>query len=304
MNRLPENHSDVFMNVKQVSNYLHLNEKKIYALVSDGLIPATKITGKWLFPKELIDQWMLNSTHNGLFHDRLIISGSDDPLLYRIILKYSEELGNKALITYTPLGTRAGLSLLNAGKVDVSFMHWGPEQESQRRHPSLLQQYSCHHDWILIRACKREQGLLYQSSVLGSGLHLEQLLEHQSRWTLRQKGSGTQRFLMEVLSRHGLNEDQLNKVSLARSEREAAASISLQQADVAPGTRAIANEYGLDFVSLGWQALDFVMPRNIWFRHLLQNLVNSMQSDPAMKMAHQLGGYDLSQSGQMVWGED
>ncbi len=29
-----------FMNVKQVASYLQLNEKKVYALVSDGQIPA------------------------------------------------------------------------------------------------------------------------------------------------------------------------------------------------------------------------------------------------------------------------
>ena len=71
----------VYMSVKQVANYLNLNEKKIYALVSDNRIPATKITGKWMFPRELIDKWMLDSSHGGLLNDRLILSGSYDPLL-------------------------------------------------------------------------------------------------------------------------------------------------------------------------------------------------------------------------------
>jgi putative molybdopterin biosynthesis protein len=59
-----------FMNVKQVASYLQLNEKKVYALVSDGQIPATRVTGKWMFPRELIDRWMLNSAHGGLMADR------------------------------------------------------------------------------------------------------------------------------------------------------------------------------------------------------------------------------------------
>ena len=45
-----------FMSVKQVAGYLQINEKKVYALVGDGMIPASKITGKWLFPKDLVDQ--------------------------------------------------------------------------------------------------------------------------------------------------------------------------------------------------------------------------------------------------------
>ncbi|MEZ5476415.1 MAG: helix-turn-helix domain-containing protein [Thiolinea sp.] len=42
---------DAYMSVKQVAGYLHLNEKKVYELVRDNQIPATKVTGKWLFPR-------------------------------------------------------------------------------------------------------------------------------------------------------------------------------------------------------------------------------------------------------------
>lgn len=304
MRQFVESPFDVFMNVKQVSDYLHLNEKKIYSLVSDGKIPATKITGKWLFPRELIDRWMLDSTHNGLLHDRLILSGCDDPLLYRIILGYSESLGNKALVTYTPSGTRSGLSLLESRKIDGCCMHWGPENESHRRHPSLIQQYSRHTDWVLIRAFKREQGLIMQSALYERCPDLKNLFSINHRWSVRQKGSGAQRFLMEELSKHGLNDDMLEVSSVALSEREAAASIIQQKSDIAPGTRAIANEFGLQFISLGWQAVDFVIPRNIWFRNLFQNLIKTLQSDSGIKLAEEMGGYDISDCGELVWGDD
>ncbi len=160
MGMILDNPVDVFMNVKQVSGYLHLNEKKIYDLVNKGHIPATRVTGKWMFPKELIDKWMLDSTHNGLLHDRLIIAGSDDPFLHRIINEFTESLGNKAIITYTPTATRTGLELLNANKVDACCIHWGPEDESATRHPSLIQQYSQNNNWVLIRAFKRPRQLL------------------------------------------------------------------------------------------------------------------------------------------------
>ena len=52
-----------FMSVKQAAAYLQVNEKKIYALVREGKIPATKLTGKWLFPRDLVDQWLLESSH-------------------------------------------------------------------------------------------------------------------------------------------------------------------------------------------------------------------------------------------------
>ena len=73
-----------FMTVRQVARYLHINEKKVYGLVSEGKLPASKLTGKWLFPRQLVDQWVLESSHGGLLTDRLLIAGSDDPLMIRV----------------------------------------------------------------------------------------------------------------------------------------------------------------------------------------------------------------------------
>ena len=153
-----------------------------------------------MFPKELIDKWMLDSTHNGLLHDRLIIAGSDDPLLHRIVNEFTESLGNRAIITYTATGTRNGLELLNANKVDACSIHWGPDNESNTRHPSLLKQYSQNHNWVLIRAFKREQGIMYDSALLDKPPEIPRLFDQKYRWTIRQASSGSQRFLMEILS--------------------------------------------------------------------------------------------------------
>jgi len=304
MSTIFENQIDVFMNVKQVSGYLHLNEKKIYDLVNKGHIPATRVTGKWMFPKELIDKWMLDSTHNGLLHDRLIIAGSDDPLLHRIINEFTESLGNKAIIAYTPTATRTGLDLLNANRVDACCIHWGPDNESATRHPSLIQQYSQNQNWVLIRAFEREQGLIFKSIPGNSGAELPTIFNPDFRWSIRQGGSGSQRYLMEILSRHRLNTDMLNATTTSLSEREAAASVNLGKCDVALGTRAISNEFGLEFISLGWEIFDFAIPRNIWFRHLFHNLINRIKSDSGHQIASELGGYQIDDCGKLVWGDD
>lgn len=295
---------DVFMNVKQVSGYLHLNEKKIYEMVNRGIIPATKVTGKWMFPKELIDKWMLDSTHNGLLRDRLIIAGSDDPFLYRVINQYAQTLGNKAVITYTHTNTRTGLELLNANRVDACCIHWGPAEESSTRHPSLLQQYSSSANWILIRAFQREQGLIFRPLNGSQSPLVSDLFDKKYRWDVHCSGSGTQRFLLEILGKKGLNIDDLNITSHSVTDREAAAAIRLNRSDVAPGTRATANEFGLEFLSLGAEHFDFVIPRNIWFRHLFLNLIENINSEPAHRLAQELGGYTIDNCGKLLWGDE
>lgn len=294
----------VYMSVKQVASYLNLNEKKVYALVSDNRIPATKITGKWMFPRELIDKWMLDSSHGGLLTDRLILSGSDDPLLYRIVLEYAAATGSYALISYSPTATRLGLDLLESRRVDVCGIHWGPDTESHIRHPALLKQHSEARNWVLIHAFRREQGLMLNKNPDLHKQTIEAIFNSPLRWSLRQPGAGAQRFLMERLSLFNLGVDDLNSVNISLSEREAAASVVMGIADIAPGVRAAATEYGLDFISFGWESFDLVIPKQIWFRRLFQELISRMKSPSCQELAETLGGYDLGKTGELVWGDD
>ena len=292
-----------FMNVKQVSEDLQLNEKKIYALVSEGKIPGTKITGKWMFPRALIDNWIIESSHGGLLTDRLIIAGSDDALLQRIIMQIAQNVQSKALVSYNSTGTRLGLSLLSHHKVDVCAMHWGPYSESHIRHPALLHQYPQHHNWVLVRLFKREQGLLINKELLAGSNHsdLKSILETDLKWCSRQNGAGSQRFLLETLQHFGINEDKLNVCCTALSERDAASKITMNQADVAPGTRSIATEYSLGFIPIGWEAFDLALYRGVYFRTLFQNLLEEIKSNNCMELAKQLDGYDFSESGKLIW---
>ena len=294
----------MYMTVRQVAAYLRLNEKKVYALVGEGRIPATKITGKWLFPRELVDRWVLDSAHGGLLTDRLLIAGSDDPLLYRLVLSFARHVGAHAQISYTPTGTRQGLELLQAGRVDVGAVHWGPDAEARTRHPALLKQYPQHRNWALIRAFRREQGLLLGAQARRWAEQPARLADAQCRWAVRQGGSGAQRYLLEALHGMGIDHDRLHVALTALSEREAAAALALKQTNVAPGTRAAATEFGLGFTPLGWDAFDFALARGVWFRRLFQDLLRRLKDDAVRQWATALGGYDLSDAGDLVWGDD
>ncbi len=50
-----------FMSVRDAARYLGINEKKLYLLANAKKIPSTRVTGKWIFPKQLIDRWIEES---------------------------------------------------------------------------------------------------------------------------------------------------------------------------------------------------------------------------------------------------
>ncbi len=50
--------SDI-MTMKEVADYLKLNEKTAYRLTADGKLPAFKVGGSWRFRKSEIDRWII-----------------------------------------------------------------------------------------------------------------------------------------------------------------------------------------------------------------------------------------------------
>lgn len=222
MSEMPQ----AFMNVRQLAEYLHLNEKKVYAMAAEGEIPATKLTGKWLFPKSLVDRWLLESCHNGMMADRLLLAGSDDPLLQAAANRLTQQLRTQALFSYTVTGTKLGLELLAQGHADACAIHWGRAEESEVRHPALLQQFSQSRQWILVHLFRRSQGLIVRNMDLPRLNDPDQALDYSTRWVVRQEGAGSQRFLNEWLASQAFPLDRLTVGSTAFSEREVASLIA------------------------------------------------------------------------------
>lgn len=290
-----------FMNVREVARYLQVNEKKIYTLVNEGRIPATRLTGKWLFPRDLVDQWMLESSHGGLLTDRMVIAGSDDPLLYRAAMLMGVEMRGQALVSHAPTGTQLGLALLAGRRADLCALHWGPDTESSQRHPALLRPYPQHKDWILVRLFRREQGLIMAPGLWAAKGRIEQLMAPEVRWAARQEGAGSQRFLQETLALHRMDPADQRITARAYSERDAAAAVAMGQADVAPGVRGAATEFGLDFQPIGWEAFDLALSRGFFFRTLFRKLLEQLRGAECQRLAQLLGGYDLGELGSLVW---
>jgi excisionase family DNA binding protein len=290
-----------YMNVKQVAAYLHLNEKKIYALLQEGRLPGTKASGKWLFPRKLVDDWLLETSQVAALEDRLILTGSDDPLVDATIHAMASGLGDSALVAYTPVGTRTGLDLLAAHKAHGCLIHWGPAELAERNHLKLISAMRGVEEWALVRIARRAQGILLRRNLSGI-TRLGQLMEPGLRWIARQEGSGSHHFFLTQLRQHGLSMINLDIVAEMPTERLAASSLARGLADCAPGCQAAAHEFSLGFLPLGWECLDLVVPRAVFFRPILQQFLAGIGSDETRYLAGEPVGYDLSESGKVVAG--
>jgi excisionase family DNA binding protein len=290
--------SSEYLTAREAASYLRLNEKTLYALVQDGTVPATKVTGKWLFPKALLDEWLLAHAHGGALMDRLLIAGSDDPLLAHACAVLAAEHRDDALIALAPTGTELGLALLAKRRVNAVGIHWGHAETSAATHTELVRRFSGHREWTVVRLGLREQGVILPAG--GATTALLDLVAPNTRWAARQAGAGSQRFFGLVLAEQGIAPPSVNFTETAYSERHAASLVARGVADCAPGVRAAASEFGLGFLPLGWEAFDLVLPREVYFRTLFRALLTTLGSPELRALATGLGGYELSSLGRLV----
>jgi putative molybdopterin biosynthesis protein len=284
-----------YLTAKLAAAYLHINEKKLYELANAREVPAAKVGGKWLFPRALLDAWLLEQAHGGALTDRLLLAGSDDPWLATAMTQLAAIVGNTAFVAYAPNGTLPGLELLAQRRISACALHWGPLERSDIAHPTLLRKHTGHEQWTLICLARREQGIILRPGIEASDL--ETLAGYDYRWAMRQGGAGSQHYLLTALTDRGFRSEDCSTVATALSERQAAALVAQGIADCAPGTRGAAGEFGLNFLPLGWEAFDLALPKTLYFRRLFQQLLELLGSEASRALASRLGGYDLSPLG-------
>lgn len=286
------------LNAREAAAFLQLNEKKLYELANSRELPAARVGGKWLFPRALLEEWLLEQAHGGALTDRLLITGSDDPLLAATVGALAPALGGEAFVAYSPTGTLAGLELLARRRASVCALHWGGVEHSAQQHAMLLRRFAPHRQWALVRLALREQGVILRRGLEVDGI--ETLAAFDYRWAMRQPGAGSAHFLESALASRGFAAADCSAVATAHTEREAAALVAREDADCAPGTRAAAAEFGLGFLALGWEAFDLALPRDVLFRRLFQDLLAAHGDARSQALAQRLGGYDLSPLGRVL----
>ena len=303
------------LSVKQLSGLLQINEKKVYQLAADGEIPGTKVTGKWLFPTQMVLDWIEQHSHGGARSDRLLLVGADDLLLDRVCRRLTLDLGRSGILSYNPCGSMHGLRLLAARKADGCFFHWGISEENNRRQLGLLRSFREHPQWVTLRCLYRRECLVFspdcfnrlekQLSPLVAAADLpvipktlETLLQlltsQQLEWAQRHHESGTQRLLEDISDQFGMRPESLGStISYYAGERETAVAVAHNQADVALTSEAVAREYGLHFVTIGQVAIDLVLSRKTYFQPLVQTLVKRLPQTDGHIQHHWSSAYEL-----------
>ena len=150
-----------FLTTREVANLLRVKERKVYELVAEQAIPVSRVTGKMLFPRDLVEAWVRRRVEfAGATADLAppppVLAGSHDPLLEWAIRESGSEIA-----TFFG-GSIDGLTRVTARKAFAAGMHVF-DPETREFNLSLVASELAGQPVVMVEWAWRAQGLVVAS---------------------------------------------------------------------------------------------------------------------------------------------
>jgi excisionase family DNA binding protein len=295
------------LSTKEVAEFLGVNEKMIYTLINEKGLPATRITGKWLFPKHLVEQWVVSKTVNFprqpesavQVPNLLLVAGSNDILLDRTLALFRRQ-NPEHVALFGNLGSLGGLRALRQGLCHIATSHLAQENEEEYNFSfaaTELEELPA-----VVNFCRREQGLFVPK---GNPRNIEGVADigtGELRIANRPLEASTRLLLDRELNKAGIDCRKVKGYDREfNSHLEVGLEVLSGRADIGPGIRAVASLLDLDFLPLHWERFDLLIPKEGFFAKGPQIFLELLHGSDFRSLAESLPGYDLSLSGKMVY---
>lgn len=298
------------LSTREVAEFLNINEKMVYTLISDKGLPATKVTGKWLFPHHLVKQWLENETINypresaplPPYHGLLIICGSNDLLLDKTISLFNKQYPEHAAV-FGNMGSLGGIRALRRNLCHIAASHllqedgkdynFGYAGEELGQLPAV------------VNFCQREHGLFVAKGNPKKILSVEDLVKKNIQIANRPVGTGTRLLLDGELQKKGIQGKEIEGYD-AEFQRHLDVGLEVLsgRADAGPGIRAVAGLLDIDFLSIRWERFDLIIPKDRFFDKGIQIFMGLLRQPAFKELVQNLQGYTLDHIGEMVFPQD
>ncbi len=248
-----------------------------------------------------LDRWRtLNRETLNWPETSLHFTGSHDPAVSLITTHFNNIApGYNFQLNFA--GSLGGLIALARGETDLAGVHlW--DEESDTYNAPFVRRLLPGQDVALLTLAHRKLGFIVPPSNPAGIIELADLTLPDVHFVNRQPGAGTRIWLDAHLRRLRLIPEQiLGYMEEAQTHSEVARAIVEERANVGLAVEAAALAYGLDFLALTQERYDFVIPSNVWERPPIQALTRWLVTDKAKQSIEALGGYDVSETGKIVW---
>jgi len=301
--------SEEMMSTKEVAKYLGIHEKQVYALIKTKRIPSTRVTGKWVFPRKLIEEWIESNAKTGLDEARqkskrigggLLASGSNDPILDMLQTSVKKSYPEFYIFSANT-GSMEGLKALNTGYTDIAWSHLFDPKTGEYNIP-FLPQYLPNMKPVVVNLFRRELGFAVAPKNPFQIRGFDDLTQKGIRFVNRQKGSGTRVLLDQRLKRLQISPAKINGYGKeVYTHFEVGLSILSKEADVGVATIAVSKLLGLPFIPITQESFDMILDQSTFFEKGVQAFMEVLSSQEFRNRVERLGSYDFKNSGKILY---
>ncbi len=293
------------MSTREVAEYLGINEKQVYALIKDKKIPCTRVTGKWLFPRHLIDSWidrdagMTESSRAAGDPGILLAAGSNDPIL-DVLLNRMKQGGGRYIFSCST-GSSRGLQLLADGDADIAWCHLH-DPDTGVFNIAHASSALAGKKIALVRLFHRETGFVLSSALAETVRGFGDLGDPAVDFVNRQPGSGTRILIDQRLAMEGISPESVRGYEReVYTHLEVALSIVSGEANTGVASVAVAKLMGLHFIPLIKESFDMVLMQETFFSKEIQDFIETLRSPRFRKLVEPMGEYDFRESGKILY---
>jgi putative molybdopterin biosynthesis protein len=299
---------DEFLTTKGVAEHLGIHEKQVYALVKGGKIPASRVTGKWLFPRRLLDEWIESNAMEGLATARtrgkriegaLLAAGSHDPVLD--ILQSHLAVRHPGVVLFSAAtGSSEGLRLLNLGHTDLAWSHLEDAATGEYNVPHVKRIVTAVRP-VVVNLLWRDLGFVTAPGNPQTIRGFEDLGRKGVRLINRQAGAGTRLLLDRRLDELGIAPSSVRGYGLeAATHYEVGLAVLSGEADTGLASGSVARMLGLDFIQIVQERFDLVTTKDAFFGAGVQAILEALRNAAFRGRVANLGHYDFRDAGRIL----
>jgi len=197
-----------------------------------------------------------------------------------------------------PVGSLGGILALRNGICHMAGTHLLDPESGEYNLPYIRTHLNGIHVKV-IHLVQREQGLMVQRGNPKKIKGLEDLLRKEITFINRQKGSGTRILLDHILKKFFLDSNRIQGYEKEEFTHMAVASaIASSLVDAGLGILPAAKAMNLDFIPIAKERYDLIIPSIYFEDEKMKKVIEIIRSEEFKKMVFQMGGYDVSRTGE------
>ncbi|MEL5897854.1 molybdopterin biosynthesis protein [Clostridium sporogenes] len=198
------------------------------------------------------------------------------------------------------VGSMGGIMAMRRGECHMSPIHLLDEKTGEYN-ISYIKKYFKGKKMVLIKGVKRRQGLMVKKGNPKNIKDIGDLARNDITYVNRQRGAGTRILLDYKLKEMGISQNSIRGYEREMTTHMAVAmAVRTNAADTALGIMSAAKAMDLDFIEVGYEDYDFLVPYNYFEDERIQRFISVIKSQEFKNRVTSLGGYGFENTGEII----